>query len=134
MKLWMHFSRVLRKCNEEKNIEAPSAEDLGSSFSSEEIDAPRISIDSKDDFDEDFEENLKAKSRKVTVADIQFSRQTTEQELLLELQGYRAKINNCTKEMEKSTTNPQKAMFYQEKMGHLEKYDKVKIEYEQEVL
>jgi hypothetical protein len=72
MKLWLHFTRVLRKCHEEYSIEEPSDEDLSDRFSSDdELDAPRISIDSEDDLGE---QRLKDKSRLVQVADIQFGR------------------------------------------------------------
>ena len=52
MKLWIHFTRILRKCHQEKDLDDPSDEDVDSSFSSEDLDAPRISIDSDDHFDE----------------------------------------------------------------------------------
>lgn len=35
MKLWLHFTRVLRKCNDEFEVEEPSDEDLDSRFSSD---------------------------------------------------------------------------------------------------
>lgn len=68
MKLWLHFTRVLRKCHDEFDVEEPSEEELDSRFSSDDaLDAPRISIDSEDDL---AEERLKDKSKLVQVADI----------------------------------------------------------------
>lgn len=95
------------------------------------MDAPRISIDSEDDL---AEERLKEKSKLVQVADIQFGRFFKRDELLMQLQTAQKVIKRCKNDIEKSTSNPRKAMYAQERDVAQEKFDKLKAEYEGEVL